>query len=281
MHLLLLAACGSSPVTDSGSPTTGQTAGILTALTYNVHGLPDPLSSTERPGAERMERIAPLLEAHDLVGLQEDFDAANHALLSATEHPISQWFEDPVDEDRAYGAGLALLSRVGVESNYFEEHYDDCAGILDGASDCLASKGFQVLRLTLGGAEVDVYNTHHEAGGGDEDDAARTAQVSQVLASMDGRSAGRAIVFMGDTNLHWSDPEDVVELERYQAAGLRCACDEVGCGDDHIDRIFLRDSDELALSTLGWWVDETFVDEDGVGLSDHPAVAAELSWELR
>lgn len=266
------------------TPPNAPTSGTFSVLTYNVHGLPDALSNTERPTLERMERIGPLLEPYGVVGLQEDFDADYHAaLLEGTPHPTAAWFDDPVGPDRAYGAGLSLLAAVGEPVEAIEQHYQQCHGILDGASDCLASKGLQIQRLALAeGIELDVYNTHHEAGGGEEDDAARRSQVQEAIASIDGRSSGRAVVFTGDFNLRWTDPQDVDELQLYVDAGLRDACDEVGCPeDDHIDKVFLRSSDQLELEVLSWSRELQFVDEAGADLSDHPAIAVEVGWSIR
>lgn len=272
--MLAVAACG-GPEPTPELPSEG----AFRMLTYNVHGLPDALSNTERPTAERMERISPLLEDYDVVGLQEDFDEVNHALLVGdTTHADERWFADRVDDSRAYGSGLTVLSRVAVVG-YHEEHYTACYGVLDGASDCLASKGFQVVTLDLGGRELDVYNTHHEAGGGPEDDAARAEQVEQVIASMDAYSAGRAVLLLGDMNLGRGDPEDELLLDRYAAAGLRDACVETSCPEpDHIDQFLLRDGPELTVSALDWSREAHLVDEDGADLSDHPGISIGLSW---
>lgn len=278
MLLSLLFAC--APPTE---PTELPSEGQFSALTYNVAGLPDGISSAEQPGAERMPQIAALLEDYELVGLQEDFVAENHALLVDTSHETEAWFDAvnmEAEVEPVMGSGLSVLGRGFEVVDYFEEHYTQCHGVLDGASDCLASKGFQVLRVSLGGEELDIYNTHHEAGGGAEDDAARRSQVEQVLASLEGRSQGRAILFMGDTNLRWSDAEDVNELELYEGAGLVDACEATGCEEpDHIDRFYTRSSATLTLTATEWVRDERFVDAEGVDLSDHPAIGAVLRWE--
>jgi len=273
-------ATGATGTLDTGTPP--PTEGSFTALTYNVHGLPDALTGDD--GNARMNAIAPLIEGFDIVGLQETFDPDKHELLTAAStHEVHTWFDDKVEDGRAYGSGLAVLSRVGTLVEVFEEHYEQCHGVLDSSSDCLASKGFQVVRLDLGGGvELDVYNTHHEAGGEKEDEAVRATQVDQVIASMDGRSAGRAILFMGDTNLRPSDAPDAEQLARYAAAGLRDACVEVGCAEaDHIDRFLLRDSDALQLTVEGWANEPAFYDGEGVPLSDHPAISAVVGWALR
>jgi len=280
LAILYLLGCDASPPADTGVL---QTAGSFRALTYNVHGLPDPLTNTTRPTDDRMERIAPMLQDFDLIGLQEDFTDAGHALLiGQVTHPITHWFSEPVDATRGYGSGLSVLSRTGHETDYYEEYYDACHGHLDAASDCLASKGFHVLRLRLGGAELDVYNTHHEAGGGADDNAARTVQVTQVLNAIASHSDGRAVLLMGDTNLRWSDPEDAIELQRYADAGLLDACDLAGCDDPQgrIDRFLVRDSAALRLTLTAWTHETQFVDEDGMDLSDHDALAVEVAWEV-
>ena len=256
-------------------------SGSFRVLTYNVAGLPTGLASHPRPTDDRMAEISPMLADYDLIGLQEDFTDSGHALLyEAPEHPVRTWFSDVFAPERAYGSGLGQLSRVGEQVELFEEHYTQCHGVIDGSSDCLASKGFQTLRLSFGGAELDFVNTHHEAGGGVEDEAARTTQVDQVMASLSGRSADRAVIFVGDLNMKWSDPPDAIELQRYVDSGMRNSCEELACPEpDRIDQIWVRDSDDLKLTVSDWAVEERFVDGDGLDLSDHEAIGLTVHWE--
>ena len=280
MWIFLFVACQSNPPDPvSEVPTEGS----LRLLTYNVAGLPDGLSSADGDGIDRMTQIRPLLHDFDVVGLQEDFIEENHVIVTDTTHDTVKWFDSLNDWGKPFlGSGLSMLSRDLVVVDYFEEHYTACHGVLDGASDCLASKGFQVLRVQVGEHELDLYNTHHEAGGGAEDDAARSTQVDQVIASIAGRSAGRAVLFMGDSNLRWSDPEDADELQRYADIGLIDACDATSCPEgDHIDRFLYRSSEDVALEVTDWWRDTTFVDSAGDDLSDHPAIGVTLSWSTR
>ena len=164
------------------------TEGHFSTLTYNVHGLPDELTGDDT--SARMAAIAPLLRDFDVMGLQEDFDATLHAsLTSELDHETQLWFDEMLP-DRFYGAGLATAARY-PHSEAWTEHYDACYGVLEGASDCLASKGFTVTRLVLGGdVTFDLYNSHLEAGSGDEDNDARASQVAQVLASLSGPRCG-------------------------------------------------------------------------------------------
>ncbi|MFT6376290.1 MAG: endonuclease/exonuclease/phosphatase family metal-dependent hydrolase [Myxococcota bacterium] len=254
--------------------------GVFSVITYNVQGLPDALTDSARPTLDRMQDIAPLLDAYDVVGIQEDFDEDWHAALVADASHDDEFWTDEILDGRVYSAGLAVLSRLSPEPEstlYRESFYSSCHGTLDGSGDCLASKGFQVVTLTLaGGLVVDIVNTHHEAGGGEEDIAARAVQVEELIADLNG---SHAVVFMGDTNLDSEDVDDAAALDRYAAASLQDVCGLVGCAeDDHIDRIFIRSSPTLTLDAVSWERPTQFVGDDGEPLSDHPAIAAEISW---
>ena len=281
----LVLACGGG---ESGPelPTDGE----ITALSYNVHGLPSAITGDDTEA--RMVQIAPLLAPFDLVGLQEDFDDDHHATLAAgTQHATKVRFADLVEEARFYGPGLAVFSHADAVHTH-HEHFSTCHGLLDSSSDCLASKGFQAIRLQLGpdpSHTVDVYNTHLEAGGGAEDDAARAVHVDELLAAMStlggggGVSEGQAILFLADTNLHDDDPEDLVEITRLlDGAGLSELCIDVDCPEPgRIDRILYRSSEAVELTGLDWWVVEGFVDGEGVALSDHDPIAGRIGWVAR
>ncbi|HCP45482.1 MAG TPA: hypothetical protein DIU15_05545 [Deltaproteobacteria bacterium] len=265
----------------SACQATSLPSGAFTALSYNVHGLPSAITGDDTTG--RMEQIAPLLPGFEVLGIQEDFMEVNHAILEADlPGPTSHWFSEPLDSSRVFGSGLSLFATF-EDTAHRHEHYTTCNGTLDAASDCMASKGFQAIRLSLAeDVEVDVYNTHLEAGGSDEDNAAREAQIEQLIDSLHGWSAGRAIVFLGDFNLRPSEPEDAPLLDRLLDDGaLRDSCDEVGCDEpDHIDRVLLRSGAGVELEALAWAVQMQFVDDDGLDLSDHPAVSAEIGWRV-
>ena len=107
---------------------------------------------------------------------------------------------------------------------------------------------FTVARHELSpGVFVDVYNLHMDAGGSPEDLAAREAQTAQLLAAIAARSEGMALVVAGDTNMGASSEAILQTL--LDGAGLRDACRELDCGDEtRIDRIMLRDSDDVVLT---------------------------------
>lgn len=253
--------------------------GRLTVLSYNVHGLPPFITGDET--LARQAAIAPLLEPFDLVGLQEDFMDEGHALLAAAASSrVRLRFADLAAQDRFYGSGLTLLSRHPVVFQR-AEHYGTFHGRLSAGSDGLASKGFQLVRIELApGVELDVYNSHLDAGGAEGDQAARAEQVAQLTRAMLERSAGRAVVFLGDTNLGAARGRDPETLARWLGAtGLSCACAcarDACCG--RIDRVLVRGGAGVALSVESWGVAPGFVDAQGRQLSDHEPILAELRW---
>ena len=255
------------------------TSGSFVALTYNVHGLPAAITGDDTLG--RMEGIAPLLPEFPLIALQETFDASGHELVTAQcHHQTQHWFDEPLS-DRVYGSGLTLLADW-PELAYDEQHYSECNGLLDASADCMASKGFQMSRLRLGAGSLDVYNTHHEAGGDGADDAVRQTQVEEVLAAMQDLSPGQAILFMGDFNLEWDDEQDQPLLAQYEEAGFVDACQVVDCPEpDRIDHALLRQGDSVALEVLSWAVETRFVDDEGVSLSDHDALSFGIGWQVQ
>jgi endonuclease/exonuclease/phosphatase family metal-dependent hydrolase len=268
--------CGSSkPAADTGS---SLNAGDLRVLTYNVHGLPSLITGDDTP--ERMRQIAPRLTTHDIIGLQEDFDEANHAsLVGEADHTTALWFGDKLP-DRVYGSGLSMLARAPVVAHQ-HIHYTTCNGTTDAASDCLASKGFQAVRLRIGEETLDVYNTHLEAGGGAADNEARSAQVDALVESLSDWSDGQAVIFTGDFNLRETDTEDLPLINRLLSeAELERACWAVDCdAPHHIDKILFRSSTRLSLNATGWKnVEADFRDEASVPLSDHPAIEATFDW---
>jgi endonuclease/exonuclease/phosphatase family metal-dependent hydrolase len=250
--------------------------GRLRVLTYNVHGLPSIVTGDDTLARQRA--IRPLLEPFDVVGLQEDFMDDGHALLTdEATHPARARFAD-ILEGRVYGAGLAVLSRFRLAS-VETELYGTFHGLLDAGSDGMASKGFQMARLELApGVELDVYDSHLDAGRSEGDETARAAQVEQLVASMRGRSADRAVLFLGDTNLGGRSARDQATLTSWlQRTGLTCACQKTPCCG-RIDRILVRGGAGVELKVEAWGVAPGFTDAQGAPLSDHEPLEATLAW---
>ena len=268
---------GTTSASEDSSTAAGETTedsppadGTMRVLSYNVAGLPDALSSSTP--SVNIPLISPLLNDYELVLVQEDF--SYHPELSEdAKHP----HQSRPGGGGTFGDGLNRFSQSAF-TDFQREGWDECNGIVDSGSDCLTEKGFTVgLHELAPGATVDVYNLHMDAGGSDEDIAARQAQVQQLLEAIVERSANRAVIVAGDTNMDEEDEADFVVL--LEGAGLTDACRELACGEEfRIDRIMSRSSDRLELTPTSWLVDSTFVDDNGGALSDHEAVVVDFDW---
>jgi len=247
--------------------------GHLKVLTYNIAGLPDGFM-TAHPSAN-MPRIGALLAHYDLALIQEDF-----AFGSLLRQSVSLPFQSPpfVREGRLnFGDGLSQFAALPFTALQ-REPWSTCHGVIDSYFDCLTPKGFISTRQRLAdGVEIDVYDVHLDAGPSDADQQAREAQVEQLIGAISQRSAGRALLLAGDTNIR--DHGEL--LERFQrATGLVDACTALHCPEPRrIDRVFYRGSSTLAFVPRKWSIDRRFVDAHGQPLSDHLAVAVEFNWQ--
>ncbi len=259
--------------TDSDTDTSVEPqSGVLSVLSYNVAGLPQGISGSNPE--INMPLISPLLNSYDLVLVQEDF-YYHEELIAEAEHPYQS--ERSGDGVNDLGDGLNRFSETA-----FGPHdritWKACYGQFSNGSDCLAKKGFTVAEHELApGLVVDVYNLHMDAGRDPEDIAARAEQAEQLAATIADRSAGKAIIIGGDTNMK---AEDEVYLQGLiDAAGLTDSCRALSCGEElRIDRVLYRSSDALGIVAESWALDPVFVDAVGVDLSDHEAVAVTLRW---
>jgi hypothetical protein len=255
-----------------GGGGSGPSEGQLTILTYNVAALPQFISGSDP--ILNIPQISPLLNLYDLVLVQEDF-AYQQALRADAEHPYQS---EPLEPNGInLGDGLNCFSVFPFSG--FERHaWQACNGVYDQANDCLTDKGFAVgLHALALGVEVDVYNAHFDAGGSEGDHEAREAQTEQLLAMIASRSAGRAVIVAGDTNM--GESSEYILQTLLTGASLVDACRELSCGEEQrIDRVMYRSSASVELAATAWQLDPRFVDGDGEPLSDHEAVGVSMSW---
>jgi endonuclease/exonuclease/phosphatase family metal-dependent hydrolase len=278
--LSIAASSNAGPLGSSWSPGAeadvrlqGETSGTLRLLSYNIAGLPEGISQS-RPKAN-IPRISPRLNAYDMVLVQEDFSFP-HELRSGVEHS----HRSSTHQSRSllgFGDGLSRFASYPFEA-FSRVRWRRCHGTLANGNDCLAYKGFTVATHHLAeGVALDVYNLHMDAGGSKGDRRARLAQVKQLVRSIALRSRDRAVIVAGDTNMGRHDEDLVAEL--MDGAGLTDVCRALDCPEpERIDRVLFRSSDRLALSALQWFIDRSFVDDQGRPLSDHLAVAVEMAW---
>lgn len=270
------AATSADGSSSSGAPEPPPvTEGTVRLLTYNVAGLPEGISGSMP--AEYIPQISPLLNLYELALVQEDF-AYHEELTAQAEHPYqSEPHPDADPANAMFGDGLNEFSQFPF-APLDRVTWVECNGQLDSGSDCLTIKGFFRATHSLAeGVEVDVYDLHMDAGGSPEDQAARDAQVAQLVDFIAESSAERAVIVAGDTNMDEADESQLQAL--LDGAGLVDVCRALACGDEYrIDRVMVRDGGHVELTPTSWMIDAAFVDPEGNDLSDHEAVGVELAW---
>ncbi|MFB4318034.1 endonuclease [Actinomadura sp. 21ATH] len=261
--------------------------GTLSLLTYNVAGLPEPISGGDP--ANNTGPIGERVNAYGVVNVQEDFNY--HAALYRTDrHP----YRTPTSGGVLFGSGLNTMSDHPY-GDLRRIRWNRCNGF-----DCLTPKGFTFKRITLAeGVSVDLYNLHANAGTTAADLAARRDNVTQLAAYITANSAGNAVIVMGDTNTRYTRAEDNIRA-LVSAAGLTDAwveaerggtppaagspaltCDDAQVTDacEVVDKILFRGSGRVALRLTGYSNENarfrTAADEM---MSDHYPIAATLAW---
>ncbi|MEV1120214.1 jacalin-like lectin [Actinosynnema sp. NPDC049800] len=269
--------------------TSADTAGQFSVLTYNVAGLPEPLSGSDP--AENTPLIGARIRDYGVVNVQEDFNY-HAALYAADNHP----HRTPTSGGVPFGDGLNTLSAYPY-SDFTRVKWDKCNG-----TDCLTPKGFTYARLHLAeGVHVDLYNVHANAGSTDADLAARRANITQLSQYVARNSAGNAVIIMGDTNTRYTRTGDNIR-DLVRANGLTDAwvervrggvepalgapalvCDPANVTDtcEVVDKVFYRDNAHVDLTATAYRNDHaSFLDPDGEPLSDHYPHAVGFSWRL-
>ena len=284
-------AGGDMPIGEAGARFGLDAATLVRSLrmvTYNVAGLPEPLSSSHPSVNSAL--ISPLLNDFALALLQEDF--GYHAqIISQTHQP----YVSPVDTmAQSLGDGLSFLSDYPF-SGYEHVQWHDCNGVTDSGSDCLTPKGFSFARFQISPQiSLDVYDLHADAGSAAGDLAARANNLRQLASEINARSAGRAVIVAGDTNARYSVVGDNLP-ELVDMAGLRdvwvdqlrggvrptpgvpVSCSSIDLNDpqcERLDKVFYRNGqDGVTLLPVAYSVEGArFVDASGAQLSDHRPV---------
>jgi exonuclease III len=315
--VLAVTSCsGGSSVDGASGPaatsTTAMTAGgdwdgEISALTYNVAGLPEALSGSN-PEVNTAQ-IGPKLNAFDLVLLQETWKTPEpnplaptrvyyEILEKASTHNYQAAMPAQPLGTNADRPSALLADGLGFLSNFplgevTHVAWDGCFGGADtsdhGAADCLAFKGFAVTTITpADGVVIDVYNLHGEAGSSESDQPLQADDYEQLATYIAEHSKGHAIILGGDTNLHIEndpdDPQDVADAkiwaEFLKAAGLADSCDPADCDDTpRIDKFAYRNGGGVELGVIDRKVEtKRFTDEAGEQLSDHQAVSVTFGW---
>jgi len=199
----------------------------FTMLVYNVHGL-FPLAAKDDP-RDRMPTIGWLANHYRVVLFQEDFEY--HDILAAQmedsggyrgngmgwdpRRVLAKILISPVSIflphfSPPYGAGVTTFAEQPIEIAEVERvPYSRCNGWFSQNGDCWARKGFLMTRMRFpGGAEIDFYNTHLDAGPQRKSKSVRSSQFVELAEGIERLSPGRALIAAGDFNVAFIRPGD-------------------------------------------------------------------------
>ena len=271
-------------------------------LSYNIHGLFRSIAK-DRP-RNRMPTIAWMANHYDVVLFQEDFEY-HHVIRDQMNGSIgvrgnglgwdprrvgAKILLSPVSIliphfSPPYGAGVSTFLRedLVIEDDVTRESYGICYGWFGANGDCWANKGF--LRVGFrapNGAEVDVYNTHLEAGASQESVQARIAQLDIMADAIEARGRERAVIVAADFNADFKRPGDRSAILDFRN---RLGLLDSGAGPElpvwrERDYILFREGTRVAVEVEQAGEDTAFVNR-GRALSDHPAIYAVFLFEQR
>lgn len=196
---------------------------------------------------ERMKAIGELLTEldPDIVGIQESFIADDREVLlqALSKSRLRYWVIYPA---ATVGNGLLTLSAYPIVEHYFHRYQKNNAWYKLHQGDWWAGKGVGLARIELPcGGHIDFYNTHAQAGRGDESNRqVRFVQMGELAAFVNqSRSSTAAVVVVGDFNTKLGRPD----LQRaMEEATLKLAVSI----DTGIDLIFVADHPQYTFETL-------------------------------
>tara|TARA_B100000315_G_scaffold110637_1_gene101513 strand:+ start:1965 stop:2885 length:921 start_codon:yes stop_codon:yes gene_type:complete len=250
-------------------------------LVYNTHGLPGWIAGDD-PEA-RFPVIGGHADRYDLTLLQEDFKHHEKLLEGTGASVVVRGSNSRMPWCAlCSGDGLTTISRLpkNWQPEIDKYAFDTCSGWLTGANDCLATKGFQLLRLTTPqGGRLFVVNTHMDAGDGDGDRKARQAQLETIRAVIEREVADHALIVAGDLNLDADNPLDRALLDSFmQNLGLvdSGAHPTSPTNWEILDYILVRSGPNVRVTVREAGEDLALI-HNGTPLSDHPALFARFS----
>jgi len=267
----------------------------ISVLSYNIHGL-FPLIAKDDP-RDRMPTIGWLANRYQVAMFQEDFEY-HHVIREQMPGAVSfrgngmGWdprrlfakiVVSPVSIflphfSPPYGAGISIFVResIAIDGDADRKPFGLCRGWFGSTGDCWALKGYQRVGIrTPEGAEVDLYNTHLEAGSSDYAVQIRIKQLDMIASAIEARPRTRALIIGGDFNTGFNRVGDRGTLMNFRR---RLELQDSGAGPElpywrERDYILYRDGTETSLEVLRAGEALEFVERDRA-LSDHPALYA-------
>lgn len=268
-------------------------SGSFSAITYNIAGLPEFISSAVTKRAVSIADIGGRLNSYDIAHVQEDFNYHKSLYQGHNQHSYRTETKGVVP----FGDGLNTLSKYPIH-RLSRIRWNDCTG-----ADCLTPKGFSYTQIQVAlGVFIDFYNVHANAYNHPAAARARCNNVLQLSKYIASHSKGNAVIVMGDLNGHYSFSKDNIHT-LLKNNGLSDAWvllqnqnEMPGHGEmlpasnildlppssETIDKILYRSSSELVLAPENYKLEsEGFRNQKGISLSDHHPVSVSFQWKKR
>jgi len=233
----------------------------------------------------KAKRIGPRLNQFDIACLQEGF-AGDHKLAKYTNHIHKVNPDQKRNCFTIVDSGLLTLSNFDLKAVHFEV-YNNYATF----QDFIASKGVLMTRWNINGCLVDVYNTHMQAGNGQEGLDAARSQILQLIKAVNTHTPPEnGLIVLGDFNMSPIRPgktnlellpqpmydDDTIMIHRTTSFNMMVT--QLNLTDvydifypgqfDYFDRCLFRSGIKVKLVPNSIKSDKTFLDENGNMLSD-------------
>ena len=249
----------------------------LNLLTYNIHGL-NPILAGDDP-YKRIPIILSKITEYDIIFFQENWIYDNSSFSSLLNSynvfttSDSKFFWPINKAINSNGAGLSLAISTSIDIIYSDEYlFENCSGWLSKDNDCLASKGFQHVRVRIDGKILDLYNTHFDAGRSESDKNVRLSQLNQLQKYIKVNSANYPVIIAGDLNILYESSEykiidSFIIDNNFVLADWSSDLSKSKFGK--LDYILYKSSNGTYLN-----LEKCRVDINLRGLSDHPPIQA-------
>jgi len=274
----------------------------ISVLSYNIHGL-FALAAKDDPRT-RMPAIASRANRYEVAMFQEDFEyhhvlrdqmpgkvgVRGHGMGWDPRRVFAKLLTLPVSVflpnfSPPYGAGISIFVRksLAIADDVDREPYGLCRGWFGSTGDCWALKGYQRVGIrTPEGAEVDLYNTHLEAGGSHCAAQIRGEQLDILARAIEARPKIRAVIIGADFNAAFNRLGDREHFKRFRR---RLELRNSGAGPElshwrERDYILYRSGTATALHVEQAGEGLEFGERDRA-LSNHPAIYARFRVTLR
>jgi endonuclease/exonuclease/phosphatase family metal-dependent hydrolase len=232
----------------------------FTVLTYQV----------QSASAENLARIGSKLNDFDIAGIQACF-ASCDILLDAAHHPNKYYFNRHSQGGDHSNSGLASLSNFPL-IEVKQLHYKVQANV-DSES---GSKGILLMRYSVHGSILDVYNTQVQPGIQQLDVATRQFQALELIRYVSGESpAEHAVVLISDFNLASTEAAIKAKLQLQEPGDFLSAW-----LPNASERVLFRSGSNTVFKPIAWQdVSKEFVDDAGLPLSSSSPVVVSFSFE--